>query len=152
MDIHGRMAAENPAIVSLHPCGISLPCSDAYTLRPAPREVLQGAVATCDQGEAMEKTLLGRVLVGGLVVLGVIGVSQCARVDAAEPVRVRKNAKDLSSQEKQDLVGAYHAMKEAPSPWDAKLSYYDQFVYWHNVRKRPSRRQRKGRDDSVLGL
>ena len=99
----------------------------------APRfaKALQGAVATCDQGEAMEKTLLGRVLVGGLLVLGVIGVSQSERVDAAEPVRVRKNAKDLSAQEKQDLVGAYHAMKVAPSPWDAKLSYYDQFVYWH---------------------
>ena len=47
------------------------------------------------------------------------------------PVRVRKNVKDLSITEKQDLVSAFVQLKRIPSPWNPAYSYYDQFVWWH---------------------
>ena len=47
--------------------------------------------------------------------------------------RVRKDVKDLSAQEKLDFVEAIYAMKAAPSPFDARYSYYDQFVRWHQM-------------------
>ena len=55
---------------------------------------------------------------------------------AAQPVPpgnllVRKSVVDLTAQEKADFVAAVVALKEAPSPYNDNLSWYDQFVYWH---------------------
>ena len=72
-----------------------------------------------------------RIVAAWLASIGILGLFPIAHAEGADPVRVRKNAKDLTSQEKQDLVGAYHALKQVPSPWDASLHYYDQFVSWH---------------------
>jgi tyrosinase len=47
--------------------------------------------------------------------------------------RVRKDAKDLTAQEKADLVDAIHALKATPSPYDDRYTYYDQFVRWHQM-------------------
>lgn len=53
-------------------------------------------------------------------------------VDATpSQVLVRKNVKDLTSQEKADFVNAVKLLKATPSPYDTSLNYYDQFVYWH---------------------
>jgi tyrosinase len=52
---------------------------------------------------------------------------------SSEPaLRVRKDVKDLTAQEKADFVNAILRLKQTPSPWNPKLSYYDQFVQWHN--------------------
>lgn len=55
--------------------------------------------------------------------------------DPASPVdsqlRVRKNAKNLSAQERLDFTNAILALKNRPSPYEQGLNYYDQFVMWH---------------------
>ena len=48
------------------------------------------------------------------------------------PLRVRKNAQDLTAGEKERFVKALTALKERPSPWSTDLSVYDQFVRWHS--------------------
>ncbi|HVE64283.1 MAG TPA: tyrosinase family protein [Mycobacteriales bacterium] len=53
---------------------------------------------------------------------------------AADVVRgdlVRRNVKELSPDERTAFVDAVLALKQAPSPFDARYSYYDQFVVWH---------------------
>lgn len=55
------------------------------------------------------------------------------RGESAPQTRIRKNAKDLTAQEKADFVEAVLRLKAAPSPYDAKLNYYDQFVTWHGL-------------------
>ncbi len=49
----------------------------------------------------------------------------------AQPVRVRKDARMLTPQERADYVAAVLKLKQAPSPYTPGLSYYDQFVVWH---------------------
>lgn len=44
---------------------------------------------------------------------------------------VRKDVKDLTPAEKAELVAAILTSKTTPSPWNARISYYDQFVHWH---------------------
>lgn len=46
-------------------------------------------------------------------------------------VLVRKDVQDLTAVERRDYVDAVLALKATPSPYDAGLSYYDQFVAWH---------------------
>ena len=56
----------------------------------------------------------------------------CSTTDPVEtPTRIRKNAKNLTAQEKADFVNAVLKMKQTPSPYNAELNYYDQFVEWH---------------------
>src|SRR5256885_12535107 len=43
----------------------------------------------------------------------------------------RKNVTELSTAEKLDYVSAVKKLKTTPSPYDASISYYDQFVKWH---------------------
>ncbi|HEU4657848.1 MAG TPA: tyrosinase family protein, partial [Capillimicrobium sp.] len=45
---------------------------------------------------------------------------------------VRKDAAALTAEERRDLVEAMHELKRIPSPYDAKLPWYDQFVAWHD--------------------
>ncbi|MFD6316307.1 tyrosinase family protein [Streptomyces nigra] len=52
-------------------------------------------------------------------------------VDLSEPMLVRKDAKDLSAKEKRDFVNAVLKLKATASPFRSGLSYYDQFVVWH---------------------
>lgn len=47
------------------------------------------------------------------------------------PMLVRKNVLELSASERQEFVAAVLALKQTPSPYDSRLSYYDQFVAWH---------------------
>jgi tyrosinase len=50
-----------------------------------------------------------------------------------EEVRIRKNAKDMSPQEMADYVEAILLLKATPSPYSDTLSYYDQFVRFHQM-------------------
>ncbi len=52
-------------------------------------------------------------------------------LSAEDELRVRKNVKSLTVDERRDFVDAVLALKAAPSPYDPGLSYYDQFVAWH---------------------
>lgn len=54
-----------------------------------------------------------------------------AETPADYPIRVRKNVKHLTPPERREYVEAVLALKSVPSPYDAELSYYDQFVVWH---------------------
>lgn len=52
----------------------------------------------------------------------------------ASPVgemRVRKNAKDLTADEKNAFTDAVLALKQKSSPWTEGVNAYDQFVLWH---------------------
>lgn len=44
---------------------------------------------------------------------------------------VRKNVVELSAEERAAFVRAVKRLKVMPSPYDTRLSYYDQFVEWH---------------------
>jgi len=52
-------------------------------------------------------------------------------LSAGDDLRVRRNVKSLTAQERADFVEAVLALKAVPSPFDPELSYYDQFVAWH---------------------
>lgn len=52
---------------------------------------------------------------------------------ACEAGRVREDVKHLSAGQKSAFVDAVHAMKAMPSPYDARYTYYDQFVRWHQL-------------------
>jgi tyrosinase len=56
-----------------------------------------------------------------------------AAAAACDTGRVRKDVKDLTTDEKQRLVGAMHAMKATVSPYDSRYTHYDQFVRWHQM-------------------
>src|SRR5699024_1817973 len=58
-------------------------------------------------------------------------VSSPGATPISESLDIRKNAKSLSSTEKAAYTDAILALKATPSPWDASLSTYDQFVVWH---------------------
>jgi tyrosinase len=57
-----------------------------------------------------------------------------ARSAEGREVRVRKSVTALTTAERKDFVDAVVALKRAQSPYDASLSYYDQFVQWHKER------------------
>lgn len=48
-------------------------------------------------------------------------------------LKVRKNAKDLTTQEMNDYVNAILILKATPSPYTDTLSYYDTFVRFHQM-------------------
>jgi len=52
---------------------------------------------------------------------------------SCEEGRVRKDAKDLSDDEKAAFVDAIHELKATVSPWDDRYTWYDQFVRWHQM-------------------
>ncbi|NQV78008.1 MAG: tyrosinase family protein [Lutibacter sp.] len=54
-------------------------------------------------------------------------------VNCEVALKVRKNAKDLTIQERQDYVNAILTLKATPSPYTDTLSYYDTFVRWHQM-------------------
>ncbi len=60
----------------------------------------------------------------------------CNNKDEPGPLdetRIRKNAKDMSPQEMTDYVEAILLLKATPSPYSDTLSYYDQFVRFHQM-------------------
>jgi tyrosinase len=78
-------------------------------------------------------------ILGTLVlVLALSGAGQMTSSVRAEPpapgaptVRVRKSVPALTPAERHQFVDAVLKLKATPSPYDADLSYYDQFVAWH---------------------
>ncbi len=52
-------------------------------------------------------------------------------VSAEDEPRIRKNVKSLTADERRDFVEAVLTLKTVPSPFDAEMNYYDQFVAWH---------------------
>jgi len=74
-------------------------------------------------------TRIWNSLVATLLLLCLLG--SCKRDDSATPLRVRKNVKNLTAQEKLDLVNAIKLLKTVPSPYESGINYYDQFVKWH---------------------
>ncbi|HKG26386.1 MAG TPA: tyrosinase family protein, partial [Thermomicrobiales bacterium] len=83
-----------------------------------------------------------RATLRGLGVAGIAatngGLSRSAAAQDATPVAspggtiaLRRNAKDLSPDERAAYISAILALKEKPSPWAMGLSVYDTFVLWH---------------------
>lgn len=70
-------------------------------------------------------------IAAAVVVSAVLAATIPAGAWATEAPRVRKDAARLSAAERRDFVGAVLALKRARSPFDRRLSYYDQFVKWH---------------------
>lgn len=71
-----------------------------------------------------------------LFILGLFVFSACQKDDdddLGEELRIRKNAKDLTAEEKADYVNAILALKATPSPYIDSLSYYDTFVRFHQM-------------------
>jgi tyrosinase len=56
------------------------------------------------------------------------------RSGASQEIRVRKSVTTLTATERKEFVDAVVALKRASSPYNASLSYYDQFVQWHKER------------------
>jgi len=54
----------------------------------------------------------------------------CEQVDRGTG-RIRRDAATMTAEQKQDFVDAVLELKRTPSPWDARLTWYDQFVFWH---------------------
>lgn len=52
-------------------------------------------------------------------------------VQLPEGFGIRKNVKYLTNEEKSDFINAVLLLKTVPSPYDASVNYYDQFVKWH---------------------
>jgi len=76
----------------------------------------------------------------GALVLSTMALTGCSDDDGdgtenppPASMHVRKNAKDLTAEERADYVNAVLKMKETPSPYDSTFSYYDQFVQWHHL-------------------
>src|SRR5690606_16860745 len=73
------------------------------------------------------------LLVLALLAAGCSGDGTNPRVSTATPeLKVRKDAKDLTAEEKRVLVDAILRLKASPSPLDRTLDYYDQFVWLHH--------------------
>lgn len=92
---------------------------------------------TMTRARMLKLMAVGATAVPALHFAGV--VAQDATPIAATPVatpvggtiQTRRNAKTLSATEKAAFTDAILAIKTTPSPWDANLSTYDQFVLWH---------------------
>lgn len=70
-------------------------------------------------------------LVAAVAAVAATSTSGTAVANVPAP-RVRKDVKDLTPQEKTDFVNAILKLKQTPSPYNPSLSWYDQFVNWHN--------------------
>lgn len=67
-----------------------------------------------------------------LLVIAVIGSHLPATAWSETPaLKIRKNVKELTAAERSAFVESIHRLKETPSPYDQRISYYDQFVLWH---------------------
>jgi tyrosinase len=76
--------------------------------------------------------ILRTLAILAILVLAVLIPPQATHAGGGAPAGYfRKNVKDLTPQEKHDFIQAILKMKQVPSPWNPKLSYYDQFVWWH---------------------
>jgi len=51
--------------------------------------------------------------------------------NAPSITRVRQSVTSLTQDQKDRLVRAILLLKATPSPWDARFSWYDNFVWWH---------------------
>lgn len=72
---------------------------------------------------------MGRIVV--LVTAAFAFGAFAAPVQAEETTLVRKSVTALTPQERAAYVDAVLALKQTPSPYDSRFSYYDQFVEWH---------------------
>jgi tyrosinase len=72
-----------------------------------------------------------RLVVFLLAFAALAGLAATSSPAATTALRVRKDVKNLTAQEKADFVAAVKKLRTVPSPWDPSLSYYDQFVWWH---------------------
>lgn len=83
-----------------------------------------------NNGRTFTLTFLASTARRALLLLGTLLVAS-ALTACSQPVRQRKNVKDLTPQEMQDYVDAVLKLKSTPSPYDSRLSWYDQFVAFH---------------------
>jgi tyrosinase len=94
-------------------------------------------MAPATSGRARWKTWSAALLVAAAITQAgafaePVGAAQTERRSAMRPPsRVRKSVTALTAHERRQFVRAVLALKAAPSPYDATLSYYDQFVAWH---------------------
>lgn len=61
----------------------------------------------------------------------VAGAQTIVDLAARDETLVRKNARDLTADEKRAFVESVLALKEKPSEWAPGISVYDTFVIWH---------------------
>lgn len=68
-----------------------------------------------------------------VLITACLSLVSCTSSDPVEPtaLRMRKNVKNLTTQEKADFVEAVKKLKTVQSPYDPAINYYDQFVKWH---------------------
>jgi tyrosinase len=59
--------------------------------------------------------------------------ADCETVLNGSEQLVRRDAKDLSADEKRRFVDAILRLKATPSPYDTRINWYDQFVVWHDL-------------------
>jgi tyrosinase len=70
----------------------------------------------------------GLALIAAACIAATTALPQAA---SAREVLVRKDVRDLTKVERRQFVRAVVELKRVPSPYDPRLSYYDQFVSWH---------------------
>ena len=89
--------------------------------------------ALCSPGGALDSPVRRLSLLVALLLVVIPGAFETASAGPTTTIelRVRKDVKDLSPQEKKDFVDAVLELKQTPSPFNPKFSYYDQFVWWH---------------------
>lgn len=82
-----------------------------------------------------------RTIVLVIPVLFILGAAVVYPASAQRPApaasgdaRVRKSVTALTPSERKDFVDAVLALKRTRSPYDASLSYYNQFARWHKDR------------------
>ena len=71
------------------------------------------------------------LVAGGRLTLPALAQAPEASPVATGDYRVRKNAKDMTAEEKFNFTNAIKALKKKPSLWIPGLNTYDTFVLWH---------------------
>lgn len=67
----------------------------------------------------------------GMPSMGPIRTGPAITYDAPAITRVRPSVTSLTQDQKNRFVRAIRLLKATPSPWDARFSWYDNFVWWH---------------------
>jgi tyrosinase len=100
--------------------------------------------------EPCRRTQRSAVIIAAVVALitasAVVASPALSALRGDFPTTVRQDVKDLTAQQKAEFVAAIRASKTTASPLNPRLSYYDQFVWWHREAFRCSIAWEQGRN------